>query len=131
MVNDEELEMQRKKIFKMLEYHRILDEHGFNISGPKDELPSVIDDFCRIVETLPLLAARVAELDKIHNGMGALDPETRDSSYDCVRLLANLCVFTDKMKPIADKYNPSKEDRSKLAEFIMNNHLGEENNDDI
>ncbi len=102
---------------KSMKYINILRDHHVIFDDPDDKgVKKMIDDMTQILMTLPAIVDLTLE-DK------PLSPSDITGSQrlillDELKLFANLVMFIDSVKPIAQKYNPSDEDKKKFLEFI-------------
>lgn len=108
---DDELKDQINRAIKIANYFDIIKKHGFF-----DDQEKCLNETLRIFETIPIIFERI----------GKLDPNTSiisDEIYDIIKFLANLMTFSDAMKPIADKYNPSEDMKRQFVEFLKSHPL--------
>ena len=98
-----------ERILKMTKYIKIMNDHGI-FTDPQ----GFMDDLSRIVDTLPIVLDYVGKID-MHS---EISEAAKDTAYDSMKFMANLCLFKDAVIPIADKYNPSDDKKNEFIEFM-------------
>mgnify|MGYP007101876170 FL=1 len=107
---------------EMLESYKILLDHGFGT----DKFFATVDDFVRIVSTLIMLT----ENPKTLEFETTPSDSQKDRALASIKILAQMCLFVDATKPIADRFNPDDATKSAMAEFIMKHYTDEDKEDE-
>ena len=107
---------------EMLESYGILLDHGFGT----DKFFTTVDDFVRIVSTLIMLT----ENPKTLEFETTPSDSQKDRALASIKILAQMCLFVDATKPIADRFNPDDATKSAMAEFIMKHYTDEDKEDE-
>ena len=105
-----------QRLIQTGKYLDIINRHGFF-----DDPTKTIDDFIRVLDTLPIIIERINGYD------GDAAKAISEEVFDSLRFVANMISFTDSMLPLANKYNPDDETKQKLIDYILKM---EENDED-
>jgi hypothetical protein len=92
----------------------ICEKHGM-LSDPE----SFSNELERTAETILTTMKYISDCDFGKFGDYPSIPDSvKDTTFDSLRLMANLCMFLDAVKPIVDKYCPSDEDKARFVDYI-------------
>lgn len=109
--------MDRYKIIQATKYLDILNKHGFFDIHKENENFEIVDNLEDIFTATGILINIVGK-NKILSPLDITD-EVFDQMYDSLKILANLCMFEDTVMPTVRKIVPSKADREKMAQYIL------------
>lgn len=109
--------MDQQKIIQTAKYLDILNKHGFFDNHNKNENFEIVDNLEDIFTATGILINIVGK-NKISSPLDITD-EMFDQMYDSLKILANLCMFEDAVMPTVRKIVPSKQDREKMAQYIL------------
>jgi hypothetical protein len=95
------------KVNTSLHYLNIVDEYNSknDLQADLNYIISSMDIMCKVIENLSNTDVKTT-FDNI------------DTEYYALKAMANTINYIKVMKPICGRFNPTEEDRAKLAEFI-------------
>ena len=103
-----------EQLLKTCHYIEICEKHGMfsNSEAFANELERTADT---ILTTMKYIGE--CDFGNISDYPGIPDA-VKDTTFDSLRLMANLCMFLDAVKPIVNKYCPSDEDKARFVDYI-------------